>query len=225
MGKNVHQGHRQRVRERFLEEGLDGFADHQVLELLLFYCIPRRDTNKLAHRLINEFGTLANLCESRPEDIIRRCQVSKNTAILISLVPHLARRYQQNRWREKPFLGGSAEAGRYAISLFVGRVYEAFFMLCLDGQNRLNEAVLVNEGTINEAPIYPRNIIETALRYQAVKVVLAHNHPGGSLKPSPADLQITQLIKNALKAISVKVVDHIIVAGEEYLSMAEEGLL
>ena len=82
MGKNVHQGHRQRVRERFLEEGLDGFADHQVLELLLFYCIPRRDTNKLAHRLINEFGTLANLCESRPEDIIRRCQVSKNTAIL-----------------------------------------------------------------------------------------------------------------------------------------------
>ena len=130
-GKKCTSGTSSReYEERFLEEGLDGFADHQVLELLLFYCIPRRDTNKLAHRLINEFGTLANLCESRPEDIIRRCQVSKNTAILISLVPHLARRYQQNRWREKPFLGGSAEAGRYAISLFVGRVYEAF-MLCL----------------------------------------------------------------------------------------------
>jgi DNA repair protein RadC len=225
MGKNLHKGHRQRMRARYIKEGLDAFDDHQVLEMLLFYCIPRRDTNELAHKMIRKFGSLANLFEAVPKDIAERCGVSENTAVLISLIPSLSRRYNQGRWGDKPFLGDSTKAGEYAVSLFIGRTYEAFFVLCLDAQNRLNHAALVNEGTINEAAVYPRNIVEIALRYQAAKIILAHNHPGGSLQPSQADMGITKMIKNTLDAISIKVVDHIIVGGDKYFSLAEKGLL
>lgn len=98
-------------------------------------------------------------------------------------------------------------------------------MICLDAQNRVNYAALVHEGTINEAPVYPRLIVETALRHQANSVILAHNHPGGSLQPSQADIEVTKRITAALEAISIGVVDHIIVAGERYVSFAEKGLI
>ncbi|HOM03806.1 MAG TPA: DNA repair protein RadC [Acetivibrio sp.] len=225
MDKKLHEGHRQRVKTRYLTEGLDTFEDHQVLEMLLFYCIPMRDTNELAHKMIKEFGSLAGLFEANPKDICKRCGVSENTAILVSLIPSLARRYFKGKWGDKPVLNSSSKAGEYAVSLFAGRTYEAFFVICLDAQNRVNYAALVHEGTINEAPVYPRLIVETALRHQANSVILAHNHPGGSLQPSQADIEVTKRITAALEAISIGVVDHIIVAGERYVSFAEKGLI
>ena len=221
----MHEGHRKRVKGRFLSEGLDAFEDHQVLELLLFYCIPRRDTNELAHRMIKEFGSLAGLFEAEPKDIRERCGVSENTALLVSLVPSLARRYLKARWGEKPKLDSSSKAGDYAVSLFAGRVYEVFYALCLDSQNRVNYAALVQEGTLTEAPVYPRLVVEAVLRHKASSVILAHNHPGGSMQPSRADIEVTGRVSKALEAISVKVVDHIIVAGERYFSFKENGLL
>jgi len=225
MDKKLHQGHRQRVKARYMSEGLDAFEDHQVLEMLLFYCIPMRDTNELAHKMIREFGSLAGLFEADPRDICKRCGVSENTAILISAIPSLARRYFKSKWGKKPVLNSSTMAGEYAISLFAGRTYEAFFVICLDSQNGVNNAVLVHEGTINEAPVYPRIIVETALRHQANSIILAHNHPGGSLHPSREDMEITRRLVTALGAISIKVVDHIIVGGDKYMSFAERGLI
>ncbi|MGI6085338.1 MAG: RadC family protein [Acetivibrionales bacterium] len=222
---NVHAGHRSRIRERYMEEGLDNFSDHEVIELLLFYSIPQRDTNALAHRMVKEFGTLPDLLEADPRDIARRCKVSLNTAILISLAAPLSRRYLKQKWGNRPVVNSSSVAGNYAISLFAGRVYECFFIICLDSQNHVNHAALVHEGTINEAPVYPRIIVETALRHKANSIILAHNHPGGSLKPSNADIDVTSKICQAMKAISVNVVDHIIVAGNRYFSFAEQGLL
>ena len=225
MSKNLHAGHRQRVRQRFLSEGLDAFEDHQVLELLLFYAIPRMDTNDLAHRMIKEFGSLAGLFEADAKDIARRCKVSENTAVLVSLIPSLSRRYFLGKWGDKPIINSSSKAGEYAISLLVGHIYEVFYVICLDTQNRVNYADMVHEGTINEAAIYPRLIVETALRHQASSVILAHNHPGGSLNPSRADISVTQKIITALDSISIKVLDHIIVAGDRYTSFAERRLL
>jgi len=225
MAKNIHAGHRERVRERFMEEGLDGFKDHEILELLLYYCVRRRDTNALAHRMLKEYGTLHDLLEAHPRDIARRCKVSLNTATLISLCVPLARRYMNGKWGERPVLNSSFKAGEYAMTLFAGRIYEAFFAICLDSQNKVNHAALVHEGTINEAPVYPRLIVETALRHKASSVILAHNHPGGSLKPSVADIEVTKKIYAALKSISINVVDHIIVAGQNYISFAEQGLM
>lgn len=225
MEKNVHQGHRQRVKTRFLTEGLDGFEDHQVLEMLLFFSIPMKDTNELAHKMLNEFGSLAGLFEADPKDICKRCGVSENTAVLVSLIPSLSRRYFNRRWGDKPVLNSSSKAGEYAVSLFAGRTYEVFFVICLDSQNKVNYAALVHEGTINESPVYPRLIVETVLRHQANSVILAHNHPGGSLQPSHEDMAITKKIASALEPISVQVMDHIIVAGDKYMSFKERALI
>ena len=225
MAEKLHDGHRSRVKSRFLTEGLDNFKDYQALELLLFYAIPMKDTNELAHKLINEFGSLYGLLEADPRDICKRCGVSENTAVLLTLIPQLSRKYLNEKWGEKPVINSSFKAGEFAVSLFVGRTYEVFYVLCLDSQNKVNYSALVHEGTINEAPVYPRLIVETALRHQANSVILAHNHPGGSLKPSSADLEVTKKISNALGAISIKVIDHIIVAGEKYFSLAEKGLI
>lgn len=225
MEKKLHEGHRKRVKDRYLAEGLDAFEDHQVLELLLFFSIPMRDTNELSHKMLAEFGSLAGLFEADPKDICKRCKVSENTAILVSLIPSLARRYFKGKWGDKPMLNNTTKAGQYCLSLFTGRTYEAFFIICLDSQNRVNYAALVHEGTINEAPVYPRLIVEAALRHQANSLILAHNHPGGSLQPSNADIEVTGKIVAAAEAISIKVVDHIIVAGDRYFSFAEKGLM
>jgi len=225
VAEKLHDGHRKRVKSRYLVEGLETFADHQVLEMLLFYCIPMKDTNELAHQMIREFGSLAVLMEADPKDICARCSVSENVAILISIIPALARRYFNGKWGEKPVLTSSTKAGEYTTTLFIGRTYEAFYLICLDAQNRVNHAALVHEGTINEAPVYPRLIVETALRHQANSVILAHNHPGGTIAPSQADIQVTKRVVTALEGISIHVADHIIVAGERYFSFIENNLL
>ena len=225
MEKTLHEGHRQRVKARYLAEGLDAFEDHQVLEMLLFFCIPMKDTNELAHKMIREFGSLAGLFEADPKDIGRRCGVSENTSILISLIPSLTRRYFKGKWGDKPVLNSTSKAGEYAVSLFTGRTYEAFFVICLDAQNKVNYAALVHEGTINEAAVYPRLIVEAALRHQANSIILAHNHPGGSIQPSSADIDVTKKIITAVEAISIKVMDHIIVAGDKFCSFAEKGFM
>lgn len=225
MGDKLHTGHRKRVRERFLKEGLDAFEDHQVLELLLFYSIPYRDTNELAHRLIKKYGSLSGVFEADPMDLMSTPGVGYNTAVFLSLIPSVARIYFRDRWGNKVVLNSSAKAGEYAISLFAGRPYEVFYVISLDAQNRVNHATLVHEGTINEAPVYPRTIVEAALRHKAANVIIAHNHPGGSLNPSRADIEVTKKISKVLAGISIKVVDHIIVAGGKYLSFAEKGLM
>jgi len=225
MAENVHAGHREKLKQRFIEEGLGAFEDHQILEMLLFYTIPRRDTNEIAHRLINKFGTLEAIFDSSPEQLMEIGKVTKSTAVLLTMIPELSRKYMLMKQGKKPELGSSNKAGKYVTKLFIGRNYEAFYMCCLNSQNQLNYAALVHEGTINEAPVYPRIIVETALRYQANSVILAHNHPGGSLSPSSADIEVTRKISEALKTISVKVVDHIIVSGNDYYSFAENGLL
>ena len=221
----IHKGHRKRVKERYLAEGLDSFEDHQILEMLLFYSIPMKDTNEIAHKMLEVFGSLVELFEADPKDICKKCGVSESTAILVTLMPSLARKYFKSKWGEKPVLNTTVKAGEYAQALFAGRKYEAFYLICLDTQGRVNNSALVHEGTIDEAAVYPRLIVETALRHKASSVILAHNHPGGSLEPSRADIDVTQKIKTALEAISIKVADHVIVAGERYLSFAERGLV
>lgn len=221
----MHEGHRERLKARFSKEGLDHFEHHQVLELLLFFVIPRRDTNPIAHELMQRFGSLAGVLDANPEDLAAVPGVGQNTALLLSLIPSLTRVYTQDKWGQKPRLGSSKMAGDYVKTLFTGRPYEVFYVICLDAQNQVNYPALVHEGTIDSAPVYPRLIVEAALRHQASTVILAHNHPGGSLQPSNADLDATRKIVAACEAISVRVVDHFIVAGDNYVSFADKGLL
>lgn len=221
----MHSGHRKRVKNRFLEEGLDAFADHQVLELLLFFSIPQKDTNEIAHDLINKYGSLSGVFEADPKDLATTPGVGENTAALLSLIPSVTRRYFIDRWGARPLLDSTSKAGEYVVSLCAGRTYEVFYVICLDAQCRVIYPALAHEGTINQAPVYPRVIVETALRHKAHSVILAHNHPGGSTNPSRQDIEATQNIKNALNAISISIVDHIIASGGNYTSFAEKGII
>jgi DNA repair protein RadC len=220
-----HRGHRERVRNRFIECGLDSFEPHQIIEMILFYSIPIKDTNEIAHMLLDKYGSISGIFEADINDLIENGNINKNTAVLLNLIPALSRKYFTDKTKEKIKLNSSEKAGNYMISLFSGRVYEVFYCICLDSQNRINYSALLNQGTINEAPVYPRIVVETALRHKADSIILAHNHPGGSLRASNSDIETTKRIKNAVESIGIKVRDHIIVAGDKYLSFADEGIV
>jgi len=222
---NEHTGHRKRLKKKFIENGLDVFEPHQALELYLFYAIPRKDTNPIAHELMKKYGSLSAVFEADPDDIQKTTGIGRNSALLLSLIPSLSRRYFKDRWGKKPLLSNSRDAGEYAVSLMAGRTYEVFYLICLDTRNRVIYPALVHKGTLNEAPVYPRIIVETALRHKAGAVILAHNHPGGSTHPSSADIKVTKNVIAALTPVQIRVLDHIIVAGDCYLSMAQEGLI
>jgi len=224
--KNIHEHHRQRMRDRFLKQGLVGFSHHQALEMLLFYCYPRQDTNAIAHRMINAYGTLHNLLEASPKDIMHRCHCSERVATLVSFVPQFAQMYLRSKWdTTAPILEDVTQASQYALSLFVGHTRETFYVLCLNAKRKLNHCALISQGTIEETAVYMREIVDQSITHKATAVILAHNHPGGTPAPSAQDKMSTAKIKDALRPISIKVLDHIIVAGNQYYSFASNGVL
>jgi DNA repair protein RadC len=223
---NIHAGHRERLRKRFLEDGLDGFEDHQILELLLFHAIPRGDTNPIAHLLMRRFGSLSAVLEADPKDIAGVKGIGEKAAVFLSMIPQVTRRYFHDRVvRSKPQLNTSEAVSKYLIPLMAGRPEEVFYVLCLDTQCRVVYPALVSEGTIKEAAVFPRQVVEEALRHRAASVILAHNHPGGTTKPSQQDRRLTGLLIQALGPLDIKVLDHIIVAGDQAFSFARDGIL
>ncbi len=224
--ENLHSGHRERLRKRFFEEGLDAFEDHQVLELLLFYAIPRSDTNPVAHRLLKRFGSLSAVLEADPKDLAAVEGMGLGAAAFLSMLPHAMRRYMKDRIsKESPHLSDPEKAARYVFPLMAGRTEEVFYVLCLDAQLKVNYAALVSSGTVKEAQILPRKVVEEAIRHKACSVILAHNHPSGTLKPSQSDIELTRQLADALNHIDIKVQDHIIIAGGDFLSFSKEGLM
>jgi DNA repair protein RadC len=222
----LHKGHRERLKARFIEDGLDGFEDHQVLELMLFYAIPQVDTNPLAHRLIKRFGGLAAVLEADPKDLASVEGMGRNAAVFLSLVPQLTRRYFLDRVRHSGrVLNTSEAAAEYLVPLMAGRPEEVFYVICMDSQLRVLYPALISEGTVKDAYVHPRHVVETAVRHKAASVILAHNHPAGTVRPSGHDHGITRRLTEALGAIDIKVMDHIIVAGEQFYSFAREGTL
>ncbi len=220
-----HAGHRERFRTRYLQEGLNGFHPHEILEFLLFYAIPRQDVNAKAHELIKTFGSLSAVLDASPEDLMKYGNLSENTAVLLNIIPAVFRRYMQDKWKEKPMLSDGYVAGRYAVDLFVGVQYEEFYVICLDTNKAVIKSEKICEGTLNETAVYPRIVIETALKNKADSIILAHNHPSGSLKPSWNDVEITRKIDMAVKSIDITLVDHIIVGGDKFTSMAQGGYM
>ncbi|MEO5345344.1 MAG: DNA repair protein RadC [Magnetococcus sp. YQC-9] len=222
----LHHGHRQRLRRRFLEEGLEGFEDHQVLELLLFNVLPRQDTNALAHLLLKRFGGLSAALEADPVDLAAIPGMGDVAASFLSLIPPLTRRYLVDReGRDKPALNDPLKASAYVRALTAGRTEEVFYVLCLDQRARLLFPALLARGTVNEAHVHPRQVVEAALRHKAVEVILAHNHPSGNTTPSAADRHLTKILMHALIPIGIRLVDHLITSGDRCLSMAQEGIL
>lgn len=225
-GTKLHNGHRERLRKRFQEEGLDAFEDHQILELLLFQVIPRGDTNLTAHRLMKRFGSLSAVLEADPKDVAAVEGIGEKAAAFLAMIPQVTRRYFHDRvLRDRPKLNSSEAVAEYLIPLMAGRPEEVFYVLCLDTQCRVVYPALISEGTVKEAAVYPRHVVEEAIRHRAAAVILAHNHPAGTTKPSQQDHQLTRLLVQALGPLDIKVLDHIIVGGNQTFSFAREGIL
>lgn len=226
MSKNLHANHRQRVRARFIKDGnLDSFEPHQVLELLLFYAVPRRDTNELAHKLLNEYGSLYTLMNAKPEDIMNRCKVSETTAVLISMIPFVCRKFLSSALdNEAPFINSFNIANSYFEAALIGQPFESFYMMCLDLNKRLKKMIKISDGTTNSSPIYIEKVVEDALLHKSSFVIIGHNHPNGTKKPSNSDVQVTMQIQSALSHINIKVLDHIIICGDDSFSFAKKGL-
>lgn len=220
---SVHEGHRKRMRERFRKEGMDGFAAHEVLELLLFYGRARGDVNPLAHTLLDTFGSLKGVLEARPEQLMSVPGVGEETATLISMMLPMFRRYSACVCQEQKRIDNRGEAQTYCRALLAGWRTERFYELCLNAENQLLGQRLIAEGTLTEVPAYPRLVVETALNYNAHSVIICHNHPGGSAVPSTDDVRTTRRLQNLLLGMNINLLDHIIVAGEEAYSMVQHG--
>ncbi len=220
---NVHSGHRKRVREKFLRDGIDSFEEHQVLEFLLFYAIPYKDTNELAHRLLDRYRSLAGVCEAPIDELMREFGLTETAAVLLKLVPDLSRRYIDSRFS----VGTEIELetmGDVMKPKFIGRIEEVVVLALGNARGKLIFLDVVAKGSLNSTDVPIRRIVDIAIRHNAKSAFIAHNHPGGSLLPSGDDLEATRLIANTLASVGVKLIDHFIFADEHYVSLARHDV-
>lgn len=221
---SIHSGHRDRVKQKILENGFLGMHHHEILEFLLFYSVPRSDTNPLAHELISHFGGLEYVFEASVEDLMKVKGVGEHSAILIHSIPLLAREYANASCKMEK-ITSTDDAEKFLIPKFIGRTQETFILVTLDNKSKITRDVIISEGTVNQINIHIRKIMEISLQYKASRVIIAHNHPHGSAYPSLIDIETTRKIKSALTSVGIILFDHIIVAGDECLSMMEEQII
>ena len=221
----IHDGHREKMRRRFLETGLEGFADHEALELLLYYAIPRRDTNPIAHALMERYDSLSGVLNAPVEDLEKVEGIGESAAILLSLVSRLSRKARIADASQETILNSSERAGAYLLERFAGERRELVFLLCLDRKGRLLACKRLAEGDVASADLNIRKVVEMALLTSASAVILAHNHPSGVAVPSSSDEAATRQVAEALRTIGVRLVDHIVVADRDFVSLAETAAL
>ena len=225
MTDGIHSGRRARMKKRYREPGLDGFEDHEALELLLYYALPRIDVNPLAHTLLKRFGSFHGVLDASPEALTELEGVGENAAALLGLVKDLNRRYLLDRQREdrQLSLDTPEAAERFFLPYFYGVREERVYVAFVDDALRLLSCRLLFEGSLSDVPVSVRRLAELVIREKATGLLLAHNHPRGHAIPSVEDRQATQRIRAALEAVQIRLLDHVIVAGGETYSMSAHG--
>lgn len=219
----IHNGHRERMRRRFLDSGLDGFADHEVLELLLYYAIPQGDVNPLAHALMDRFGSLSGVLSAPVELLTQVKGVGERTAVLLRLVLQAAQKARLAELKRELILNTRENVGAYLLELFSRERSEAVYEICLDAKGKLLACRRLGEGSVSAVSLDIRKVVENAIIHSASSVILAHNHPSGIALPSEADAQATNQVRTALASIGVRLEDHIIVADHDFISFSESG--
>lgn len=216
-----HEGHRQRMKNRFLTGGLDGFSGHEVLEMLLFYALPYRDTNSLGHVLEDSFGGLTNVLDADYADLVKVPGITPHVATLIALCGQLCRRYQREQHARCVQLYDAERLGEYVLPWFSGQRDESVLLLSLDNKRKLLNCTRIFEGSVNSSRFNIRLAVQQALRDNATMVVLAHNHPGGFAFPSRADVETTAHFAQVLSMMDIRLLDHLVVAEGDFVSMAQ----
>ena len=214
--ENPHKHHRSRLRARFVNEGLRSFQDHNILELLLFYAIPQKDTNDLAHALLNRFGSLAAVFDAEIGDLCKVNGVGENAATLIKMIPQLARAYLMDKETRYSDFSDLHKLGAYLVNYFIGEKSEKLIAVLLNNRCEMIDIVVVSEGTVNRTEGSVRKIAEAAFSLNASSFVLAHNHPDGSCVPSAADISLTQNYSKIFSELGLTLSEHIVVGGVSY---------
>ena len=217
----MHRGHRERVKERFMAEGLDNFEPHVIVELILFYALPRVDTNPIAHRLLDYFnGSLSRLFDAPVEELMKIDGVTKNAALLLKLFPVVCRRYLLDYTRKGSIVKNSSDAAKIFVPMFFGKTNEIVALMCIDSKGKILFCNGIFEGSVNAAAVSVRRFVEMAVRYATTDVIMAHNHPGGTAIPSQQDILVTKRVAEALRTVNINLIDHLIVAGNDWVSLA-----
>lgn len=219
----IHAGHRERMRDRFFREGFEGYQDHEVLEMMLYYGKARGDTNKLAHELMDQFGSLKAVLEASPEMLLNVKGVGESAAAMICMIVQLTRRYEALKRQDVRQITNRKDAESYCRSLVMGHRTERFHVICLSASCTILGQRRISEGSISEVNAYPRLVVETALNYNAHSVILCHNHPGGTETPSAEDISSTIQLQRVLGGIGIVLLDHIIVSDASAYSMVQHG--
>lgn len=218
-------GHRARLRKRLLEGGAEALADHEVIEYLLMLAIPRRDVKPLARDLLHRFGGLAGVFNADPTALALHPGMGETSAAALRIVPLAARRLARAQVREKPVLGSWQALIDYLTIDMAHLTVERVRVLYLNHQNMLIHDEHAGDGSVDEAGVYPREVIRRALDLGATALILVHNHPSGSPEPSRADIQITNRIAEAGRLLGIVVHDHVIIGREGHVSLKAKGLI
>lgn len=223
---HMHDGHRERLRARFLREGLQGFEEHSALEMLLFYARPRCDTNGIAHALIKRFGSFAAVFDAPLEALEQVEGVGHTTAVLLKLITPMGAYYLENRTRPGTVLDTAEKAGSFFLPKFLGKKGEEVYCATLNNKRGLLQtACIARDGSVNAVAVPVKRVVAEALSADAASVLIAHNHPGGVALPSAGDRAFTRKLFQALQMVNVQLADHIIIADNEYFSMANSGFI
>lgn len=222
---SVHEGHRERMRRQMKTSGMDSLSDVQVLEVALYYAIARRDTNEIAHALLRRFGSLSGVLEAPRAELLKIDGVGESAADLLLLFIQMERRHLMDRAGRETILDTTYKCAQYLMPRFIGEQEEVVYLLCLDAKCKALDCSLIHRGAVNMTAISVRKIVKAALDHNATSVVVAHNHPSGLALPSHEDRATTLALKAALDAVDVVLVDHVIVADEDFVSLADDGLL
>ena len=221
----VHDGHRERLRARFAEHGLESFNELNALELLLCYAIPRRDTNELAHRLLDAFGSLSGVFQASMQELTSLPGIGENAAMLILMVPQIVKKAHVSKAKETKIIRNSTDAGNYLLPYFLDEQDEIVMMLCLDNKRAVICCREMGRGVVNCVDANIRRMVETALKVKTTTVIIAHNHPNGVALPSREDDNFTRTLYRSLGLLGITLEDHIIVANDEFVSLADSGVM
>lgn len=224
MATNLHDGHRNRLRDEFLNLGENQtMHDHKLLEMLLFYAIPRKDTNPIAHELINTFGSFAGVFDADVEALTEIKGMTKNAAVLIKSILPLARMYIESKSDVSGCVKTFEDIGKYFMSKYLGIKSETASILCLNGKGEIISFEVISDGDLDSTGLSIRTVLEKVIKTSATAVVIAHNHPSGIALPSVQDIELTKMVAAALDTISVSLIDHIIISNNDYISMAQSS--
>ena len=222
---DIHQGHRKRLREKFLKSGLSGFHDYEIVELLLSLGTPRKDCKPAAKEAIRKFQNLRGVLEAPEEELLQIPGIGTHSAFGIKLVQEVAREFLKARILDKPFCRSSQEVFDYLYHSMRGLKKEVFKVIYLNSQNQIINIVELSEGTVNSSFVSPREVIEGALRSNATALIFVHNHPSGAVEPSSSDKSVTRELVYAGRIMRLSVIDHIIIGENKHYSFAGEGLI